>query len=156
MNKPYMLLAAPELERLKREGIHALNAAYYMRLENGGVLELMRPISEPVKLYGDDPSSESARMRYIFENVSRPGLLTALRRLDEYDKLEGFETYKDCDGVFHVNWAGLPHSESRESSTLTAADAKNLREVIAFMGEEFMRRLERRYKNDPRDCFWCY
>lgn len=155
MNKPYMLLAAPELERLKREGIHTLKAAYYMRLENGGVLELMRPISEPVKLYGDDPRSESAHMRYIFENVSRPGLLTVLRRLDEHGNLEGSQTYKDDNGFWNVNYAFCRFGD-RESSTLTAADAKNLREVIAFMGEEFMTRLERRYKNDPRDCFWCY
>lgn len=156
MKKPACILTTSEIAELKREGIRTIKAAYYMRLESGGVLELMRSITEPVKLYGDDPRSESAHMRYVFENATRPGLLTSLRRLDEYGNLAGFETYKDFDGVYHVNWAGLPHSESREFSTLTATDAKNLREVIAFMGEEFMSRLERRYKSDPRDCFWCY
>lgn len=154
MNKPARILTTPELEQCKRDGIRIMKAAYYMRLENGGILELMRPITEPVKLYGDDPRSESAHMRYVFENASRPGLLASLRRLDEYENLTGFDTYKDDDGIWHVNWACCRFSEY-EHSTLTQADAKNLREVIAYMGEEFMARLERRYKKDPRDCFWC-
>lgn len=154
MKKPDAILTAQELEQCKREGIRIMRAAYYMHLENGGILELRRQITEPIKLNGDDPTSDSARRRYVFENASRPGMLTSLRRLDEYGNLAGLDIYKDSDGVWNANYAGCRFSDY-EHSALTATDAKNLREVIAFIGDEFMARLERRYSNDPRDCFYC-
>lgn len=153
MNKPYMLLADPELERLRREGVRINKASVYMRLENGGILEIMRPLSHPVALHGDDQASDSARRRYVFGNVSRPCDLSTLRRLELCDRLEGLEIVRrEGEIIWFHNASGIRHG-SLETSRLTYDDSENLREIIAYMGVEFLERLERRYAENPRDCF---
>lgn len=137
MKKPACILTTSEIAELKREGIRTMKVAYYMRLESGGVLELMRPISEPVRLYGDDPHSESAHMRYIFENATSPGSLTVLRRLDEYDRLAGFETYKDDDGVCFGDGpacVSIFHRNQYESGPVWVEDRGELLEFV--VGEQ--------------------